>query len=234
VAWPKAGYVLDRSVFDAALARMAEEAGATLLLRTPATGVTFTDGRIEGVAIRQGRAVTDIQARMVIAADGVTSKLGRWAGVDAAVPERDLHLCAQYLLEHPSFDSHRAEFHLGRQIAPGGYAWVFPKGPGLANVGVGVVASLRGGRSPRDYLDAFARRRAPGARCMVRMAGGTPANNAPFPLVRDNFMLVGDAGRLTDPLSGAGIAIAMGSGRMAAEVAIEAMRSGDTARADAL
>src|SRR5260370_36192373 len=49
----------------------------------------------------------------------------------------------------------------GAGIAPGGYAWVFPKSPGVANVGLGLVALKADARNARQYLDAWIARRYP-------------------------------------------------------------------------
>ncbi len=43
-------------------------------------------------------------------------------------------------------------------------------------------------------------------------------------------MVVGDAARQVDPLTGGGIVNAMSAGRLAAEVAVEAITLGDTSR----
>jgi digeranylgeranylglycerophospholipid reductase len=48
-------------------------------------------------------------------------------------------------------------------------------------------------------------------------------------MVKGNVLLAGDAARLTDPLSGAGIAIAMASGRLAGKLVSDYIRTGDLA-----
>ncbi|PIZ62037.1 MAG: digeranylgeranylglycerophospholipid reductase, partial [Candidatus Marinimicrobia bacterium CG_4_10_14_0_2_um_filter_48_9] len=35
----------------------------------------------------------------------------------------------------------RIDFYVGHTYAPGGYLWVFPKGDGKANIGLGVVGT---------------------------------------------------------------------------------------------
>jgi len=59
------------------------------------------------------------------------------------------------------------------------------------------------------------------------MAGGTPALEEDHPMGTKNLLLAGDAARLTDPLSGAGIAIAMASGQMAARQVSEYLKTGE-------
>src|SRR5204862_55884 len=102
------------------------------------------------------------RARIAVGADGVEAMVGRWAGLDTRVPARDMESCAQYVLEGIDFDPDAIYLQFGEQIAPGGYAWLFPKGPGIANVGLGLVALKADGRNARQYLDEWIARRYPG------------------------------------------------------------------------
>ncbi len=43
------------------------------------------------------------------------------------------------------------DFYLGKEIAPGGYIWVFPKGKNVANVGIGILASLSEAGWQKNY-----------------------------------------------------------------------------------
>src|SRR5256886_12821899 len=73
------------------------------------------------------------RARIVIGADGVEAMVGRCAGLDTRVPARDMESCAQYVLQGIDFDPDAIYLQFGEHVAPGGYAWLFPKGPGAAN-----------------------------------------------------------------------------------------------------
>lgn len=49
-----------------------------------------------------------------------------------------------------------SEIHSGKKICPGGYAWIFPKGNRIANVGVGIRKTfVKKGISPMDCLKTF-------------------------------------------------------------------------------
>src|SRR6266550_2897544 len=82
---------------------------------------------------------------------------------DTRVPARDMESCAQYVLQGIDFDPDAIYLQFGDRIAPGGYAWVFPKGVRVANVGLGLVALKADGRSASEYLDAWVARRYPAA-----------------------------------------------------------------------
>src|SRR2546422_172773 len=86
------------------------------------------------------------RGRIVIGAEGVEAMVGRWAGLDTRVPARDMESCAQYVIQGIDFDPDAIYLQFGGPIAPGGYAWLFPKGVGIANVGLGLVALRADGR----------------------------------------------------------------------------------------
>lgn len=81
------GYILERRIFDRALAERAAQAGAEVRVKTAATGLLVEEGRVRGIRIRHGdffcgAGEVEIEAQVVIAADGVEAQVGRWAGLD--------------------------------------------------------------------------------------------------------------------------------------------------------
>lgn len=62
---------------------------------------------------------------------------------------------------------------------------------------------------------------------VTMITGAVPTGVARGSIVTDGLMLVGDAHREADPLTGGGIAHAMLAGRLAAEVAAQAVEAGD-------
>ena len=146
VAERDVGWILDRTRFDAFRAAQAAAQGAAVLVGTEASGMApARDGRWD-VQVRDGRGEGVYRARVVVGADGVEAMAGRWAGLDTRVPARDMESCAQYVVQGIDIDPDAIYLQFGDRIAPGGYAWVFPKGVGVANVGLGMVA-LKGYRT---------------------------------------------------------------------------------------
>ena len=223
------GYILERRVFDRVLAEEAAQAGARVMVKTAATGLLLEDGAVRGVVARGPAGVVEIECAVVIGADGVESQVGPWAGLDTALPLRDTMACAQYLLAGIEIDPACCYYYVGQEVAPGGYAWVFPKGEGKANVGLGVQADLAAD-SALNCLTRFIESQphlAQGSPVTL-VVGGVPVA-PPLPrLVTSGLMLVGDAARQVDPLTGGGVANAMMAGRLAAEVAAQAIAAGDT------
>jgi digeranylgeranylglycerophospholipid reductase len=224
------GLVLERRVFDRVLAEKAAQAGATVRVKSPVTGLLSENGSVVGVVAElQNQSHAQIRAGVVIAADGVESRVGTWAGLDTQLPLEDTMVCTQYVLAGIDWDPACLGYWIDETIAPGGYAWVFPKGEGRANVGLGVQADLAA--SPAlSYLNRFVERE-------PRLSCGSPVTlivgNVPVALpcskaLTAGLMVVGDAGRQVDPLTGGGIINAMTAGKLAAEAAIEALEKGDT------
>ena len=228
IAESDVGWVLDRTRFDAYLAAQAAAAGAAVLVGTEATGMTrAADGRWH-VRVKQ-RGVEEIyRARVVVAADGVEAMVGRWAGIDTRVPARDMESCAQYVLQGIDFDPDAIYLQFGDRIAPGGYAWLFPRGVGSANVGLGLVALKADGRNAREYLDAWVARRYPAAARTALTVGGVIVHTTIKRTYADGVLIAGDAAHMINPLSGGGIVNAMKAGRLAGCTAAAAIREGDT------
>src|SRR5512135_1960369 len=231
VAERDVGWILDRTRFDAHLAAQAVAAGAELQVGTEATGMSReADGRWT-VAVRGSGGPDAVRARIVIGADGVETMVGRWAGLDTRVPARDMESCAQYVVQGIDFDPDAIYLQFGDTIAPGGYAWLFPKGERIANVGLGMVALQSDGRNAREYLDAWIARRYPRGARTGYTVGGVIVHTTARQISTDGVMLVGDAAHMINPLSGGGIVNAMKAGRLAGRTAAAAIRAGDTSAA---
>lgn len=229
MAGNEVGYVIKRDLFDKALAKDAIKAGADIMVKTSAIDVIKKDGYTAGVRARRFGKVFDINAKIVVGADGFESQVGRWAGIDTTVKPKDVYSCLQYDMigvdVHPDF----SEFHLGT-CAPGGYAWVFPKGEHRANVGLGLAVNMiKEKGDPKRYLDRFVETR-------EYLKKGTPLAHiagavsvcAPIEKTVDNgVVLVGDSARQIDPMTGGGITNGCVAGKMAGDVVAQAVSAGD-------
>ncbi len=111
------------------------------------------------------------------------------------------------------------EFYFGRTVAPGGYSWIFPKGDGIANVGVGVRNSPE---IAYYYLKKFVSKF--DATPVELNIGGVPLSGPIDKTYTDGFLVVGDAAGQVDPITGGGIHITASCARIAGEVAAEAIK----------
>jgi digeranylgeranylglycerophospholipid reductase len=238
------GYVLERRVFDRALAERAALAGADVRVKTAATGLLFADGAVHGVKVAAALPGVEsaVEAAVVIGADGVEAQTARWSGLATALPLADTMVCAQYLLAGIDIDPTCTCYTIDWATAPGGYAWVFPKGERSANVGLGVQADLCDAPPAADsagqptHPDVLGRliqfieadRRLAAGSPVTLVLGNVPVAAGIKRKVASGLILVGDAARQVDPLTGGGITNAMAAGQLAAEVAVEASAAGDT------
>jgi digeranylgeranylglycerophospholipid reductase len=217
--YPGVGWVLDRKVFDQALARLAEREGTKIKTSTRAVGV---DGN--RVLVNEDGTTKSYRFKYLIAADGVASNVGRWMGLDTRMALDEVEICAEYRLSNLNIKNGYAYLIFGNIYAPGGYAWVFPKSKNSANVGLGVLPSITR-EKPKILLDRWVNKEFPEARIEESIFSGVPAKVMKV-YSGKNFCLVGDAARFTDPLSGGGIATAVKSGTIAGRNAADIIRAG--------
>lgn len=220
------GYTLNRDAFDRALAEKAVTAGAELRTGTRVTDVVKEGDKIVGVRALDEEGSLEVGSRVVIGADGHASTVRIKSGFPRWFP--DVIPCAQYRLgglelEDPEVN----ECHLGRKVAPGGYAWVFPKSREVANVGIGVRRYNEG--PPIDYLRRFVESdpRFKDAEVLLVNGGICPVSGMIDRIVDNGVMLIGDAAGQLIPMTGAGIHLAVIAGKIAGEVAAEAVKGGD-------
>ena len=222
------GYVVERDEFDKQLAIDAANAGVDVVLKTAATSVLKENGKVVGVKAKRFGESFEIRAPVTIGADGFESQVGRWAGISTNISMRDMDTCLQYRMTSVDCDVRYCDFFLGK-VAPGGYVWVFPKGEGLANVGIGVqVSQVKGMADARNFLDRWIDHHPGYAKGKkIDMVGGGVSISAPLKqTVGDGIMLVGDAARMIDPLTGGGIANGCIAGKICGQVAAEAVHAG--------
>ena len=222
------GYVVYRDIFDQELARKAMDADDEFMLKTQAIGLLKKDEKIKGVLAKQFDEEIEIEAKIVVGADGVESKIGEWAGIETKLKPKDLETCCQYTLSNIDVKDAYCDFYLGKEIAPGGYIWVFPKGKNIANVGIGILASLSEGGRAKKLLDDFIKEddRLKKGQPIRFLAGAVPVAN-PVKTVKDNIILVGDAARHVDPITGGGLTHCLEGGKIAGEVISEAIKRED-------
>jgi len=218
------GYMLERRIFDYELAMTAARAGAEILTRAYVNGLLFDGDNVAGVKYEFRGEQKEVKAKIVIGADGVESRVGRWAGIKTHIDFRDMECCAQVTASNVMVDPETLYFYFGKKVAPGGYFWVFPKGKDVANVGLGVGGMVGKERSALSFLNNFLGENHPKAAILTSIAGGVPSAVTLEKISAPGIMLVGDAARQVNPLSGGGIASGMIGGSIAGRIASESIK----------
>lgn len=210
---PSPGLIIDRDKFDQALYKKAIEAGVETW--TGASALELNEGKI---LVLKDREHININAGIIIGADGPHSRVGKWIGST----NRNLipALQAKVVLTKPM---ECTEVYFDKRYF-GGYAWLFPKG-NMANIGLGIknqnsINNIRA--NLEHFLNKLKKQNKITGEVSGYTAGWIPAE-APRKITKGNIMLVGDAAGQTHPITGAGITQAVICGKMAGEWAREAI-----------
>jgi len=225
------GYVIPRLAFDAMLVEEVRQRGIVVRegfcvseLESSRQGVTIR-GRAGGrsFGLRAEVAIVSWGARPGVVAVGAGRP--RKSGLkDRAVAVR------AYFEGLVGLEPYMA-IHFDPELVPG-YGWVFPTGPGTANIGYGIREDLLR-RSGRSLLEMY-RRFVQGNPFVKALHGASTRQRGPVrgavipfrtlrtPLVKDRLLFVGDAAGLADPLTGEGIGNALTSGILAGASVAEA------------
>jgi len=221
------GIILERNLFDRHLAELAAEAGSEIITRANVSGVQMENETVAGVSYSRFGKRYQVRSKVVIGADGVESRVGRWAGLHTQLRSLDLESAYQFYVSGLDYDPRYCHFYLGESVAPGGYVWVFPKSEKTASIGIGV--SVRDSEAGDAYklLENFLKLYFPKGQIVGEMAGGVPVAKPMKEPYTNGLLLAGDAAWHCNPLTGGGIATALMAGFHAGETAAEAALSGD-------
>ncbi|MGV9976474.1 geranylgeranyl reductase family protein [Micromonospora wenchangensis] len=239
-SFPNYGLVRTRLDFDDLLAQRAVAAGAELRTNVNVIGPMLDgDDRVVGVTaeVGPGREPATFHAPLVVAADGVSGRFPLALGL-AKREDRPIGVAVRRYYHSPAkHDDDYLESWLELRskdsdaLLPG-YGWIFGLGDGRVNVGLGVLnsSSAFGKTNYRRLLtDWLANTPADWGMTDEANADG-PILGAALPMgfnrvphYTRGVLLVGDSGGMVNPFNGEGIAYAMESGELAAEVIVQAL-----------
>jgi geranylgeranyl reductase family protein len=225
------GLIINRALFGQRLLSDALTAGASLVDRTTCLG--WSD-RVSGrIRVRsEGGEESEVTARVVVDASGFRSVLTRSGGPTRPDEPLRSEVGVGYreilVLSEPLEESTGGFIVLSPPGAERGYAWAFPMGGSLANVGIGRTLDNHEG-SLRGAYDAFVASRPElrKAQTVSAGAGMLPLRRPLDSMVGDGFVSVGDSACHASPVHGGGIASSIIAGVMAGEQAVEAIEEGD-------
>jgi menaquinone-9 beta-reductase len=236
-SFPPFGLVMPREGFDHLLVQRAVKAGARLFERTEAVAPVVVDGYVAGATVRatgdRDSAPGTIRARYVIAADGAASRFATPVGVTRD-PGRPLGIAARRYFRvdyHPGpWIESWLDLWDGDLLLPG-YGWLFPLAGGRINLGAGLLNTFSNFQdiSAQRLFDAFSRMlptewgiSEETAEGRV-LSGPLPMGLNRTPQAVPGLLLIGDAAGAVNPFNGEGIAYAMETGEMAADMVHEAL-----------
>jgi digeranylgeranylglycerophospholipid reductase len=218
------GYILNRDLFEYDIAAKASNSGAKIKMKANVIDlIKDNDGHIQGVKVLEMNEVHAYYASVVIAADGVESRISKKMGIKTTLNVDDIEPCVQATVSNANVEENALYLYAGACYAPGGYAWVFPKANNCANIGLGINGKYATKEKHSiDYLNEFLERFFPDASIQRLISGGVPVSMNLKPLNKKNLLIAGDAGHMVNPLNGGGITHAIDSGIQAGKAAVEA------------
>ncbi len=208
-------YVIDRKIFDRVLVEHAINEGVDILMNTHF--IAMNNKKI--VVISSGEK-KQIYADIIIGADGIQSSVARAVGLPRCKRILSgIQLEAPYDAKDPEF----VEIFLGKEIAPGFFAWAVPF-DGMARIG---LAKEKEGKPAMYHLEKLLKHpvvasRYKGSRT-EHVLGGISIG-LPEKTVKDNVLIVGDAACQVKPTTGGGIYMGAVCAKIAGEVAARACK----------
>jgi digeranylgeranylglycerophospholipid reductase len=199
-------YQIDRPAFEKWLA---EPIHKNIRMDSPVEEVTKENG--EWVVTTPQDSY---RTRSIILADGCHFTIQKQIGMIQNRPA--LGPCILGIYNIPDTPKDTFTYHFYTDFA--GYIWVFPKGDGTANVGIGSLSpdKTHTGRL-QTLLDTFLENEYPQAHCIQKSAGILPLDGAIEKPFVGSLLACGDAAGFVHPFSGEGIQFALKSGMYAAE-----------------
>ncbi|MHA1894147.1 MAG: geranylgeranyl reductase family protein [Candidatus Helarchaeota archaeon] len=230
------GWNVKRSIFDKYLCDRAMNSGIEIMDKALVFDLIIKNGQVIGVKVKHDGKIKEIHSNVVIAADGIGSKIVLRASLrkpwnnDIDIGKCAVAFVSNYNLKNERMDANYNQFYLSNEIAPNAYSWIFPLSNNLVNIGLGI--HKLSGANPMEYLKKFIQWQ------KIKHKFSNPKiiwkSNFPVPLCgikgktfTDGLIAVGDSVGFVSPMLGEGIYYAMWTGRFAAETALEAHKKED-------
>ena len=219
---------VNREAFDKYIADKAEAAGARYHLNARVQSLLIEDGTVKGVTTKQGDKAEYFPAKIVVDAEGISSRLLRDRGLAGFNSEGLVYAVIAEVENVKDLEINAVEVFLGKAYAPGFYAWLMPRLDGTAKVGLATKAG-----NPKDFLERLMLKH-PAASNQLGKAKITSMAFHPITLggpiakaYSNGFLAVGDVASQVKPTTGGGVIFGLTCARIAAEVANEAIRKND-------
>jgi digeranylgeranylglycerophospholipid reductase len=219
---------LNRARFDQYIAEQAQEAGASFVLASRVQSLRMTDGYVKGVKVVRGGVEEQVSSKIVVDAEGISSRLLRQTGLKALKPSGLVYAVEAEMENVQNVELNAVEVYFGKSYAPGFYGWLIPRPDGSAKVG---LATNTG--NPREYLKRLMTKHPVAsqqlAKAKITQVGyhaitlGGPINRS----YADGFLAVGDCASQVKPTTGGGVIFGLTCAKTAAEVASQALKRGD-------
>jgi geranylgeranyl reductase family protein len=223
---PGSGLLIDRALMHKNLAEAGHSRGVHCNFRARATEVSRYEGGWRKVRY-DGDASGELRARVVIDASGPGAGFGQ--GEKIVHGDFDVEPALFALVRGLEYPVNYIQLFFGKNYAPGGYAWLFPRDKHVANVGLVIGKKFAKEAPARKSMARFLEQTYPGVTVETLHGGAIPCGYTHQPLAVDNLFKAGDAANMVNPISRAGILEAMKGGALAAQAALKVIELGTEA-----
>jgi digeranylgeranylglycerophospholipid reductase len=188
------GYAINREKFDKWLANNAIRAGAKLHLESELIDLEFSDKNpVTKAIVKTGEEVRKIEPKVVIAADGVYSKVLNKLGF-TNIEDKCVEVLSFELNNLDLYKPTYEQLYMG-DFAPGAYAYIFPLSKNRANVGVSSLLQTK--KLEKCYAEFLeipeVKKQLRNGNKVVEKSGWAPVHYLTDKWVYENVLLVGDA-----------------------------------------
>ena len=220
---------VNRTLFDKYLAEKAEAAGAHYCLNSRVQSLLMDSGFVKGVNVKQNdKNEEKAWAKIVVDAEGISSRILRQTGLSTLNRDRLVYAVETEVENVKNVELDAVEIFLGKNYAPGLFAWLIPRLDGTAKVG---LATKTG--NPKEFLQRLMLKhpvasKQLGTAKITRIAFHPISLGGPISKAYSNgFIAVGDAASQVKPTTGGGVIFGLTCAKIAAKVASEAIRRND-------
>lgn len=228
--------VMDRLVLDNFIRKIAVESGANLFDNTVSTDFVYDGDDIIGIKTKTQSGIKNFLGKIIIIADGMSSKLTHKSGLRDKWRIEELGLAKCAILEGKySLDPSQINIYFRPYK---GYGWIFPLGENRFNIGCGTFEEANKNYNLNKIYSQFINE--PQIKKHFNINECQVIWNGSFPLPAlgvkesclsgENIMIVGDAAGFVSPISGEGIHPSIVSGKIAAETAVKALKKGEISK----
>jgi digeranylgeranylglycerophospholipid reductase len=219
---------INREAFDKYIMDKAEASGASYRLNSRVRSLIIEEGAVKGVTVKQEDKLENIPAKIVVNAEGISSRLLRQTGLAGLNGEKLVYAVEAEVENVSDVELNAVEVFLGKVYAPGFYAWLMPRRDGTAKVGLATKAG-----NPREFLQRLMKKhpvasKQLGKAKIKRMSFHPITLGGPIAKAyTSGFIAVGDVASQVKPTTGGGVVFGLTCAGIAAEVANEAISRGD-------
>ncbi|MEM2137071.1 MAG: NAD(P)/FAD-dependent oxidoreductase, partial [Candidatus Methanomethylicia archaeon] len=230
---PGEGFGVNRKLFGRRLLKMALDVNVELYSLFHVSNPIIENGYVVGVEGLDSKGdKSSLYSSVVVDASGfssiIRSRLPKDWWINEPIKREDTNICYREIVKtNFDFDKRYAMIYLSKNIAPGGYWWLFPKGDNVVNVGLGVqpIGSYPNPRT--NYVKFIASRREFRDYKVIDSGGGiVPTRRPIYCPVGNGVVAIGDALAACNPIHGGGIGPSLISAKHASEVILKALENG--------